>query len=435
MGVEISTQSRLPSTGFLRKTVSKETLFKQIQKAIKDIIDDPILDKALRFDRDQHSLIVQLHPAGGVLEFTWQPAGYIDFYTKTSIAGPGYHAFALELLESIGERCSLEWQWNEPDSLGRPINRDFETIKQQMAGIIQTIARSVNLDSQGVASRRINMHMEFPETKGGTFAISPSGPWPKSWWEELAKATDTELFTKAGEFFPWWNKDQDAVFWRNYGMVLLWCDVPWHVPIDEHERQMYRLAIDCFERAKSMNPQIEVPDAEIKELEQLLDKDPQVYVEPPRSKGIGFRRHVMGFRTFRAWTIDIPGYYYCREQDEGQTILFWFADKTVRFSSLTIECNDGRAASTQELLDVQYGEKHLEVADIEFKKDHLLGRYCVDKTSQDGEGFWMLQGRVACGGGANTLAIITICFDQPQDREWAVSTLKTVSHPEPTKPS
>ncbi len=111
--------------------------------------------------------------------------------------------------------------------------------------------------------------------------------------------------------------------------------------------------------------------------------------------------------------------------------MFWFKDRTIRISSLTVDDKDGRVASKEELLtgwDLNESEGE---QITKFEKEHLAGKAVVRKTSEDGGEYWCLQGCMACGEGANRLAIVTICYDGPSDEGWARSTFESVFHPAP----
>ena len=55
----------------------------------------------------------------------------------------------------------------------------------------------------------------------------------KDYW--LATAADP---SQARDFFPWWNPELDAEFYRNRALVRLWCDFPWRAPLTETEGEL-----------------------------------------------------------------------------------------------------------------------------------------------------------------------------------------------------
>lgn len=431
MGIEISTRAELPKVGLFRKPASCDLMFRRIQDAVNNAIKDDLLSRAIRFDRHHHTLCVQLHPAGCPLEFTWEPEGHISLYTKTSTAGPGFHAFSVQVLKHIGDRCSLQWNWRETDFCDHAVTGSFQMIQQEMAGMLKTIAQTILSECHEASALRVNMAIEYPQVRADMFVVSPMGPFSWKWWEELSYAEGAALEAKCREFFPWWDEDQDAIFWRNFGLVLLWAEVPWHVPANKEERDKCQLAIDCLHRARTLDVDLDIPEAEIRELAALLRGTEQESQMTPRPGGIGYRRGVMGFLTTGGWSVDLPGYYYTDWTHDGKSIVFWFGGRTVHISSLTVEAKDGGAISKEDLVSQARESGTSEAETVAFEEEHLLGQAFVRLISEDGREYWELRGVVGCGAGANTLAIVTICYDDPADKTWAVSTFKTVFHPAP----
>jgi hypothetical protein len=133
--------------------------------------------------------------------------------------------------------------------------------------------------------------------------------------------------------------------------------------------------------------------------------------------------------------VDLPGYYYSYWSDDETSVVFWFGGRTVHISSLTVEAKDGRAISKEDLVSQAQESDTGEAETVAFEKEHLLGQAFARLTSEDGREYWELSGVVGCGAGANTLAIVTISYDDPADKAWAVSTFKTVFHRLPDEQS
>ncbi len=431
-GVEIETKTELPRRGLLRRIPSCDVIFREIQSSIEQSIEEPLLRKAVRFHKDGNVLFVYLHPAGTPLEFYYSPEKKLTAYAKTSGAGPGFHAFVVELLKNIEGKCGFEWRWDVFSESKYYQIGDFSALQHDMAVLLKAISNHISKYEEGVTTFSLNWPINYPYPIEKCFTVYPKGKLSKEWFSALADANEQIVKTIAAEYYPWWDKELNARFWCNYGLVLCWFEIPWHVPNNDQEEQMYQLAIDCFKKAKEINPDIELPVQEIEELKNLINRaHAGDFDVVPKVDGIGFRQHLMKFKGTGAWTIEIPGYYYITEQDEGQTVVFWFADRAVHFSSLQIEPEKGKVFTKDDILDQYDSDKSNDKEIIEFEKDYLKGRAEISLIEENDEKYLQLTGRMACGSGGNTLAIIIITSMNLKDKDWMVSTFKSVSYPEP----
>ena len=94
--------------------------------------------------------------------------------------------------------------------------------------------------------------------------------------------------------------------------------------------------------------------------------------------------------------------------------------RTVRATAMTVS----GSRSADELLPRK--PEHPEVTCSPLP--HLKGKAGIALTHEDGEEYWMLQG---CMATFNALCVVSVCYDDPNDRQWAIETFKSVSHPPP----
>jgi len=377
----------------------------------------------------EHTLSLIPHPAGTPIEFTWKPDQTIEAWVKTSTAGPGYHHFMVELLNRLGEEMGLQWDWDGADESDYAVTWNYDRLQLEMAEFLQLMARHfLDRDAEGYSDMAVNMPLDGPRTKGEGFVVSPLGPLPGKWWLDVCEADENQLIQLAEEFYPWWDREQDAEFYKRAGLVLLWCEVPWHPPVDDRERKACQQALDCLLHAGTSDAAMELPKSEMRELRELLTYDVNLPAPVPLSEGIGYRRRKMTWPVTGDWTVDLPGYYYQQLEDDGSNVVFWFNDRTVHVSSLSATRRDGRPAAPREMLPEKKPEdiRGAEIVDLE--KDHLAGWAAIRPAEQDGVQYWQLQGTMATG---NTMAIATVCYDDPDDKQWAIETFKSLSHPEP----
>lgn len=422
MGIGFGATAKL--TGTDGKPLSRAAAFAMIRKAIEDSCDDPFLASLIQFGEQEHELAVILHPASEALFFTWDPAGTIFASAKTSICGPGYHAYAVDVVRAVGQHCRLEWSWE--DETDYAVKGGFARLQDQMAEFLTAMADSFLREDKLPLDRpwAVNMALDPPlPVRGGPFSITPLGPRSRSFWESLLRPEGARK--AAPEFYHWWNRERDASFYRNTGLGLLWTDISWHPPLDEAQEAVMRLTIDCFERAEELAPTVQLPQAELQELRHLLDMEDESEIPIPAPNLIGYFRAVINRRLPGPWSVELPGYWPMELDGESETPVFWHNNRSFRAATYQIDAEPGKPMPTPDQLAVYDNEDVPSDAErFEFRKDGIVARGAIWQDEEEGEKFTVLQGHIGAKGSA---ALITITFVDPADRDWALKTIKAVT--------
>lgn len=410
------------------RALDKRNLFKGILRVIQELISDPLSQQFVTTGEKDGRLFVKLHPAEEDVEFLLSEDGWLICSAKTSSAGPGYHAFLVQLLEEVGNRCDWDWCWKDDvqefeDETGYHEHRDFQKLQLEMLEWLRGLARMLT-EKEGYQGCSICLPLGF-HVAGDYFAASPLGYWNRSWFEEIARRKPVQLQKHGAAFFPWYEKGQTAEFWLKCGLTIAWVDLPWHAPTSERETKKYRLALSCFERAKELSPSISMPDDEMNEIELLLGQ-PDAKTQPLAER-IGFRRRLMVEQLTGSWTIRLPGYFYSNTENDGETAVFWFAGRTVNASSLTIGGKGENIVKKCELLPDAGKGTGTGAEIVEFHKDHLDGRGFILPPHGNEQAHWTLEGHIQV---SNNLCVTTICFTDIADKPWAIQTWQSVSHPD-----
>ena len=346
-----------------------------------------------------------LHPAEEPLELRTND-GWLEATAKTSSAGPGYHAFAIEWLDRVAAEFNLAWHFEDEareyiDETGFATARDFDALCDQFSHWFASLAgRLLETEATELA---LALPVGF-QVRTGAFAISSMGMWEREWFEGVANhSTDPETAGRA--YFPWWDRDRDQFFWLNCARVLAWVDVPWRAPQGDQETRIIENTLACFARARSLDPALELPEAEIAELSALLSDDPPAR---PAPTGIGFRRRPMRKPITGGWSVEVPGTFQETSEKEGRLIVFWDGTRTIRTSSFAFGPEPPPRPEQGEFL-LDDGEH--------------WGTASIDQAEEDGADYWVLHGEVRAFDG---VCVTTIGFDDPTDREWAIETWKSL---------
>ncbi len=253
--------------------------------------------------------------------------------------------------------------------------------------------------------------------EGDYYAISSLGYWNKEWFERINQKNIIDLYDDGAAFFPWWNKGFDSEFFLKSALVTAWVDLDWRTAFSDEDQKKCEFVIDCFNEAKRLNFEIELPLKEIEQIRQNLDKS--LYPSAPNPEGIGFKKRFMKRNLTGKWTGLIPGYFYCDMENDQSTIVYWFNDRTIRGSSYEISGKDGKVISADKILNDQPTREGL----IYFDDGTQKGWAEITQNQENVEEYWMLSGRMAIPG---HLILVTICYKNENDWDWAIETWKTV---------
>jgi hypothetical protein len=405
----------------------------QLAEAIVAAIEDPTLRSVAGLHPGSECTEVFLHPVAENLELTLDRRGGIICSAKTSTCGPGYHAWVVELLERAGKNLGLAWTVSGEefgDETGYWTERSHEKLQDEMVEWLHEVAKLVlqKTAAEEFTDLMINMPLEFPTPKDDShhFAITPMGPRTREWFELVAQS-HSDARRLAPAFFPWWNRGTDGDFWRGLGLVLAWGNLTWTIPQDDEQTASYRLAQTAFRRAQQAGAS-GLPLEEMAEIDALLTADDDTPLPLPdrHPTRIGYRRRKVERPLTGNWHVTLPGYYYWQEEDDGRMKVYWYGDRTLRGSSITVERRDGRAADPLELIGEI--EPPTDPTGETFDERHSdPPRWAVLERAEDDDAaeYWSLSGRTGAPG---ELCFVTISFYDEADRDWALATWRSVVH-------
>ncbi len=428
MGLGIDIKGEIKAGGLFKATPPAEKLLIDIEKFFITHGND-ILKKLVRVDRGARELRIVLHPAEEPIEFAISENG-ITCSAKTNSAGPGYHSYIIDLLETCEEKLNIKWDWGKEsgqvgDETGYYQRRDYQSLQMEMVAWLKKIAQFLVKDE--LENIKICMPADY-FLEGEYFTISPLGFWSREWFKTVSESPEVNLCHYGSEFFPWWSLEADALFYLNTAKTLMWTECPWHEPASEDETKLYRIICESLEKAYQLDKGIDYPWNEWVELLTLLGETKrakQIKDLPTPNKHtskIGFKRLPMKRNLSGGWKVTLPGYFYSDLEDDRGTIVYWYKDKTVRGSSLKVQGDGDIPVPAGKLIaDFFSREKEAEFVEVIIvDNEDLKGKagisYCND-------GYWVLSGDTAIDG---NIAIITICYENESDKEWAIETWKTV---------
>lgn len=428
MALGLSITAPIAPEGFLVKhTPTHPELLGRLLAAIPAMVPEA-LRPFLWMESAEESLLVGFHPAEEPARFFFPTAAVLGCEARTSGAGPGYHAFLVELLQKVGSKCRLRWQWDGEttgDDTGFQQHKDFARLRMDMLKWLKgTCGAVLEQATAGATNIKVSLPLDYPSiASDAPFVLTPLGPRTREWVEKMSKADGVALQTAGAEFFPWWGRKPDAIFWRNTGLALAWVELPWHPATNEQEQELYGLAQYCFQMVQQGKTTVELPRGLVESIEVMRAGD-DTTCPPPDPADVGYRRRVMEYALPGRWSIPLPGYYYVRVEANGDRQVFSYGARVVSVTTLSVASRSENASFEEHLLQ-KLKALHYDAELLKFQRGALLGRAAVSRGADDAA--WTLTGYVAA---SNNLALVTVTFPGAADEEWATGVWQSLKHPE-----
>jgi len=367
---------------------------------------------------DENGFCVKIVPFEEDVYGSWED-GMLCISAKTSSAGPGYHAYLVELLDRMGiDPLEVE------DETEYYEHRDFERLQSSMMGWLKALSKKIiEMAGENYSILSINMPLDTVPAENGRLACCPLGYIEKEFFE---RAERDEV--SGQEFFVWWNEQQDAKFYKNCAMSLMWCDINWLVPETEVEQRAIRAVLSCLEKAYSMDSKQDYPTAEWMELAQLSEdqksiKKLKTIFGEGGTPSVGYLRKNIN-SSINGWRIEHSGMMHYELDDNG-TKVWWDDDMTIRASTITVKFNEDVENKSESLLkSVLEGETDYERFSPRNKETPAAIQHV--QIEEDGELLWQTR---LFATSENVLLIISIYYPENAFREKAIEICSSVVAP------
>lgn len=369
-----------------------------------------------------------LHPAEEGIDFRFD-GGEVFASAKTSSAGPAYHVFAIGLLEHLGKRLQLTWQFGAEDEeyqdeTGYVHHRDFARLQGQFAKFMGQLFR-ICLERLGDGSSRMQLAMplsfgvKLPDDEYPGGAITQLGPLTREQLERGGNGTDQDRLELAKRYFCWWEQGFGADFFSKLALNDMWMWQAWTAPAVESERKEMNRVLGWIDEAKKKDGAIQLPELAVAELRKLARSttEPTLTQRGP----IGYRRYPFTKPLTGHWNVTIPGCLRGLDSDDKGTVAYGVSNFEVYGSSFTIKMKEGAAA---------IGDAE---GDAAFDQKDLRGTFEL-KTSKDNAGYSLTAtANVPYDGEAKQQGVLTVWYADESLRPLAEAVARSLRY-DPPKP-
>ncbi len=281
----------------------------------------------------------------------------LEVSVRTSNAGPGYHAYVVNLLKKLEQSSDFCWEPEEiSDETGYWQSGNFVDVQSAMADWLHSLGSMLMErfgNDDGVSNLALGMPLDCLPAGGGHFAVYSLGALEKQFFSDMLATADMAPFCQ--RFFLWWNEGLDAEFYLKYALYLIWNNINWLPPAEDDEVMLFNNALHSLETAWRMDPALPLPLAEWYELAMLGDDESLQETLRDEFSGIekltpsmGHLRGKMTMLIGGVWNITVPGQMH--KSMDNNTLVFWSDDLTLRVSHLRVNKDDGMPVPAGELL-------------------------------------------------------------------------------------
>ncbi|MCL2711400.1 MAG: hypothetical protein FWE95_11020 [Planctomycetaceae bacterium] len=347
---------------------------------------------------------------------SWEDGG-LRIEAKTNSAGPGYHAYLVDLLDELSVApTEIE------DETGYYSNRDFRSLQNEMGDWLKGLSKHLLEMPNDCTNLAISLPVDFcvPDSSEH-FTRCPLGYFDRKFFERSQSGEPV-----GPEFFLWWNQPQDALFFRNVALRLIWCKINWLSPQTEEEHKIIAATLDCLEQAYTLESCLDYPAAEWIELAQLTGN--KSLVQTLYSRYGDSKKACLGYQRGNVrqnvcgWSFARSGRMHSDYEEDGGLVL-WDDNRTIRLSSISAQLNEDIANKSEYLLhSITENDKDCE----SFSLCNPKIAACVQHSQIEENGEPLYQTRLVAALDEQLL-IMSLYYVDMADRDWAIDVCASVT--------
>lgn len=381
----------------------------------------PVLEKLAEpcgyaLDMDDQNAGLHFCQLGGV--FFENTEEGISCSAQTSLAGPGFHAAAIDFVDAFVKETGLSIEME--DETEYYSHRDFSRMREEhfhswLKNLIHVLRQDSMRDYHAV---RIAWSLDgyVPEDEDGQ-VITPMGRYQLDELDKWVEQAGPAPFAK--EYYIWYERERDARFYRNTALYRMWNDC-WFMPgvRSDNDERINQQIIDLLERA-SVDRTLPFPKKEYLLLCELNDHEPMDLEALPDYNlfsSIGYRRGVI-FENMGNLSVAIPGSFQY-DYDEERHASVYFDDAEDNWHTVWISAYGGPDKKDfSETLFENTAEPYRD-----FTLPWGMGRMAyAGATGNEDEDYYQVVAQILT---EKQVTLFTFCFQYEQEKDWAFSLLE-----------
>jgi len=310
--------------------------------------------------------------------------------------GPGFHNFLYEFLDVLGDNLGTDFIFD--DETGYQFHRDFESLRKLYdAEVLKTLEGCLKSESSLLGWA----NPEWLPLPVPGYLYTPTGSWR---YDDLKRTLQNNSEDFLLKYYIWPNPEKDAYFFRNLGLLLLWTEFVWVEPRFPEDKKLATKILVCFERARDLQPDIELPGEDIEAVKKILSGK--------EAKGKTYRSGDV-FYQLSGWTAVVGGDFL--HEIKGEIHFFWKKDKNIRIWPAKLSSKE-EEFKIERMIGSE-GEK------FEFEANGCSYRARLKEEKEEGIVLYTLIGVIQSG---NDYALVNISCKEETDIQWLLDTFASI---------
>ena len=377
-----------------------------------------------RFFTDSNGFRLQLVPFEEDVYGSYEN-GTLCISAKTNSAGPGYHAYLIDVLDELDvvpTKVYDETKYYE--------HRDFDLLQKNMMNWLRGLSNQLlEMTASGEYNNlAVCLPIDCVPESSEHLANCPLGYFDIDFFEKAVNNVPV-----GPKFFLWWHKPQDALFFHNTALHLIWCKNNWLPPETDAEHEIIAATLACLEKAYTLNPSLNYPMPEWKELTTLAGCNSEfesVYAEKiatyQTQHGIDMQAslgytHGNVCQNENGWRFTRSGKMHFDREDDGGAV-WWDDERTIRLTILSVAFKEDVQNKSESLL---HSATKNESGCEPFSLRNSEIAACIQHTQIEENGEPLFQTRLTAALD-NELCILSLFHTNEADRDWALHVCASV---------
>lgn len=322
---------------FSFKMEPKKKLFR------KPVLDYAGLSTAAKGYAIEGELKIELQREGVRAEFCPEGILILDFHRgnnlvkgecQTYLAGPGFHAAAIDFLERFAKDQNLKISIE--DETGYAKNKNFEKMRKEH--FYPWLKFMMSLACERDADSEFRMCWDITEYTPKVIPGTVVTPIRRFSMREMAEFFEQEPEVFAKEFFVWNNQDRDALFYRNSALMVI--SNKCHFMFSDRNLRDGLENVQCIqllEKALKLDFKLPFPKKEYKRICRLHEQEAQNLEGVPELRHeceLGYRLQEIYHKSGQ-FTYSVPGRCLARI-DSKTNALFYYDEDPGRWHNIQI---------------------------------------------------------------------------------------------------
>lgn len=337
----------------------------------------------------------------------------LEAWAVTSIAGPGFHKAVIDILELLEHKMVVHFDIQDPTDYQN--TKGFGQLQKEHTKDLRELLTSILKERTPESLHTDYLAWSNPWYPTQAYEIvTPFGSYTKHMIESYLQGSSFLEFAQS--YFVWFDEGKTPLYHKQIALYQLWNQYKWRKPVTQEEANLIRSIIRHLEVARMVDPAITLPHAVWQDIcanngIPYLNLNEEADMNQPN---IGYLRHEVHYLLPMNYGLKASG-TYALSNDDG-SLLLRDIGRTIRIQ-IVPEAVPGQVMDPRNMLEA-----------VDFQEE-IDGYAYVGQFKEQESDHGTLHILQAFIQGSTSYANVMIMYQNPEDKVWAMDTLKKIETP------